>query len=98
MTVFQTHGPSLIFIFSVLYFSYFFVISLFHCRPSLDVAQIEESAGQKLLDMEEEKKQREKELEGLEEQLRQCTARSQITDSELQYLFIRLCCCMENAT
>ncbi|KAM7386343.1 hypothetical protein PAMA_009122 [Pampus argenteus] len=51
-----------------------------------DVAQIEENAGQRLLDMEEEKKQREMELESLEEQLRQCTAKSQITDSELQFL------------
>ncbi|XP_070779863.1 kinetochore protein Spc24 [Enoplosus armatus] len=51
-----------------------------------DVAQIEESAGQRLLDMEEEKKQREGELDSLHEQLRQCTAKSQITDSELQFL------------
>lgn len=51
-----------------------------------DVAQIEESAGQRLLDMEEDKKQRDNELETLEEQLRQCTAKSQITDSELQFL------------
>ncbi|KAM7372415.1 hypothetical protein PAMP_009582 [Pampus punctatissimus] len=51
-----------------------------------DVAQIEENAGQRLLDMEEEKKQREMELESLEEQLRQCTAKSQMTDSELQFL------------
>lgn len=36
--------------------------------------------------MEEEKQQRERELESLEEQLRQCTAKSQIADSELQYL------------
>ncbi|XP_044187579.1 kinetochore protein Spc24 isoform X1 [Thunnus albacares] len=51
-----------------------------------DVAQIEESAGQRLLDMEEQKKQREMELQSLEDQLRQCTAKSQITDSELQFL------------
>ncbi|XP_041634138.1 kinetochore protein Spc24 [Cheilinus undulatus] len=51
-----------------------------------DVAQIEESAGQRLLDMEEEKKQREMELDGLEEQLRQCSAKNQITESELQFL------------
>ncbi|XP_044038376.1 kinetochore protein Spc24 [Siniperca chuatsi] len=51
-----------------------------------DVAQIEESAGQRLLDMEEEKKQREQELESLHEQLRQCTAKSQTSDSELQFL------------
>ncbi|CAK6960343.1 kinetochore protein Spc24 [Scomber scombrus] len=51
-----------------------------------DVAQIEESAGQRLMDMEEEKKEREKELDSLEEQLRQCIAKSQITDSELQFL------------
>ncbi|GAA6215502.1 kinetochore protein Spc24 [Lates japonicus] len=49
-------------------------------------AQIAESVGQRLLDMEEEKKQRERELESLEEQLRQCIAKSQITDSELQFL------------
>uniref|UniRef100_A0A3P8TAG3 Kinetochore protein Spc24 n=1 Tax=Amphiprion percula TaxID=161767 RepID=A0A3P8TAG3_AMPPE len=51
-----------------------------------DVAQIEESVGQRLLDMEEEKKHKDKELENLEEQLRQCSAKSQITDSELQFL------------
>lgn len=51
------------------------------------MAQTEESAGQRLLDMEEEKKQRESELANLGEQLRQCTAKSQITDSELQYPF-----------
>ncbi|XP_074553215.1 kinetochore protein Spc24 [Halichoeres trimaculatus] len=51
-----------------------------------DVAQIEESAGQRLLDMEEEKKHREMELEDLEEQLRQSTAKSQITESEIQFL------------
>ncbi|XP_076609554.1 kinetochore protein Spc24 [Chaetodon auriga] len=50
------------------------------------VAEIEESASQRLLDLEEEKKHREHELESLEEQLRQCTAKSQITDSELQFL------------
>uniref|UniRef100_A0A3B4UZW6 Kinetochore protein Spc24 n=1 Tax=Seriola dumerili TaxID=41447 RepID=A0A3B4UZW6_SERDU len=49
-------------------------------------AQIEESVGQRLLNMEEEKKQREKELKSLEEQLRQCIAKSQITDSELHFL------------
>ncbi|XP_035470723.1 kinetochore protein Spc24 isoform X1 [Scophthalmus maximus] len=49
-------------------------------------AQIEESVGQRLLDMEEEKQQRDRELEGLEQQLRQCMAKSQITDSELQFL------------
>lgn len=46
--------------------------------------EIEESVGQRLLDMEEEKQRREKDLESLEEQLRQGTAKSQITDSELQ--------------
>ncbi|XP_026204993.1 kinetochore protein Spc24 [Anabas testudineus] len=49
-------------------------------------AEIEECVGQRLLDMEEEKQQRERELESLEEQLRQCTAKSQISDSELQFL------------
>lgn len=59
--------------------------------PSPDVAQTEESVGQRLLDMEEQKKQRESELEILEEQLKQYTAKSQITDSELQYL-LYICC------
>lgn len=63
--------------------------SLNHCHLSADVAQTEECAGQKLLDMEEQKKQRESELERLEEQLKQYTAKSQLTDSELQYP--RLC-------
>ncbi|XP_029364909.1 kinetochore protein Spc24 [Echeneis naucrates] len=49
-------------------------------------AQIEESVGQRLLDKEEEKKQKVRELENLAEQLRQCIAKSQITDSELQFL------------
>uniref|UniRef100_A0A3B4UZU9 Kinetochore protein Spc24 n=1 Tax=Seriola dumerili TaxID=41447 RepID=A0A3B4UZU9_SERDU len=44
------------------------------------------NVGQRLLNMEEEKKQREKELKSLEEQLRQCIAKSQITDSELHFL------------
>ncbi|KAM4530100.1 kinetochore protein Spc24 [Odontesthes bonariensis] len=51
-----------------------------------DMAQIEERVGQRLLDMQEEKKCRDVELESLEEQLRQCTAKSQITDSEIQLL------------
>nr|XP_057906094.1 kinetochore protein Spc24 isoform X2 [Doryrhamphus excisus] len=51
-----------------------------------DVAQEEENVGQRLLDMKEEKKLREKELDGLEEQLRRCTAKSQTMDSELQFL------------
>ncbi|XP_075888678.1 kinetochore protein Spc24 [Nelusetta ayraudi] len=51
-----------------------------------DVAQAEESAGQRLLDMEEQKKQRQSELEDVEEHLRQCMAKSQMTDSELQFL------------
>ncbi|XP_059204600.1 kinetochore protein Spc24 [Centropristis striata] len=51
-----------------------------------DVAQTEEGAGQRLLDMEEQQKQRDKELEILDEQLRKCTAKSQMTDSELQFL------------
>ncbi|KAG7216167.1 hypothetical protein INR49_029015 [Caranx melampygus] len=55
-------------------------------RRAKQEAQIEESVGQRLLNMEEEKKQRERELESLEEQLRQCTAKSQMTDSELQFL------------
>ncbi|KAJ0058051.1 hypothetical protein NL108_007262, partial [Boleophthalmus pectinirostris] len=53
---------------------------------SPEVAQIEESAGQRLLDMQKEQKRREQECNSLEEQLRQCTAKSQITDSELQFL------------
>ncbi|XP_020793065.1 kinetochore protein Spc24 [Boleophthalmus pectinirostris] len=52
----------------------------------MEVAQIEESAGQRLLDMQKEQKRREQECNSLEEQLRQCTAKSQITDSELQFL------------
>ncbi|XP_017272156.1 kinetochore protein Spc24 isoform X2 [Kryptolebias marmoratus] len=51
-----------------------------------DTAQIEETAGQRLLDMEKEKKHREEELENLEVQLRQYTAKSQITDSEIEFL------------
>ncbi|XP_047214382.1 kinetochore protein Spc24-like isoform X1 [Girardinichthys multiradiatus] len=51
-----------------------------------DTAQIEESAGKRLLDMEEQKEHRQKELENLEEQLQQCTAKSLITDSEIQFL------------
>ncbi|XP_069004634.1 kinetochore protein Spc24 [Embiotoca jacksoni] len=50
------------------------------------VAQSEESTGQRLLDMEEEMKQRETEKGSAEEHLRQCAAKSQITDSELQFL------------
>ncbi|CAL9693478.1 unnamed protein product [Knipowitschia caucasica] len=52
----------------------------------MDVAQIEENAGQRLLDLQEEQSRREQECNHLEEQLRQCTAKSQITDSELQFL------------
>ncbi|KAK2894215.1 kinetochore protein Spc24 [Channa argus] len=48
--------------------------------------EIQEGVGQRFLDMEEEKQQRERDLMNLEEQLRQCTAKSQITDSELQFL------------
>ncbi|XP_037544401.1 kinetochore protein Spc24 [Nematolebias whitei] len=51
-----------------------------------ETAEIEESAGQRLLDMKEVKKHREEELENLEEQLRRCTAKSQIVDSEIQFL------------
>lgn len=51
-----------------------------------EFSQTEEFVGQTLLDLQEEQKQREKELNSLEEQLRQCTAKSQITDSELQLL------------
>ncbi|XP_028268604.1 kinetochore protein Spc24 isoform X1 [Parambassis ranga] len=51
-----------------------------------ELAQIEESASRRLLDKEEEKKQKQTELDDLEEQLKQCTARSQISDSELQLL------------
>lgn len=65
--------------------------SLYHRPLSPDVAQTEESVGQRLLDMEEQKKKRENELESVEEQLRQYTAKSQITDSELQYL-LHVCC------
>ncbi|XP_029014630.1 kinetochore protein Spc24 [Betta splendens] len=48
--------------------------------------EIAESVGQKVLDMEEEKQQRERDLESLEEQLRQVTAKGQMADSELQFL------------
>lgn len=65
--------------------------SLCHRPLSPDVAQTEERVGQRLLDMEGQKKKRENELECVEEQLRQYTAKSQITDSELQYL-LRVCC------
>ncbi|XP_054891555.1 kinetochore protein Spc24 [Poeciliopsis prolifica] len=51
-----------------------------------DMAQVEERAGQRLLDMEEKKQHRQKELEDLEEQLQRCTAKSQIMDSEIQFL------------
>ncbi|KAM4717624.1 kinetochore protein Spc24 [Anableps anableps] len=51
-----------------------------------DMAQIEENAGQRLLDMEEQKKHKQQELANLEEQLQQYTAKSQITDSEIQFL------------
>ncbi|XP_068575271.1 kinetochore protein Spc24 [Cebidichthys violaceus] len=51
-----------------------------------DVAQVEERASQMLLDMEEEKTRRDRELESLGEQLRQATAKSQMSDSELQFL------------
>ncbi|TNN58594.1 Kinetochore protein Spc24 [Liparis tanakae] len=51
-----------------------------------DVAEIEERAGQTLMDMEEEKMRQERELESLGEQLRQATAKSQMTDAELQFV------------
>ncbi|XP_072298327.1 kinetochore protein Spc24 [Eucyclogobius newberryi] len=50
------------------------------------MAQIEEHAGQRLQDLQDEQKRREQEYHGLEEQLRQCTAKSQMTDSDLQFL------------
>uniref|UniRef100_A0A1A8HN38 Kinetochore protein Spc24 n=1 Tax=Nothobranchius korthausae TaxID=1143690 RepID=A0A1A8HN38_9TELE len=51
-----------------------------------DMVQTEESVSQKLLDTEEAVKIRAEELENLEEQLSQCTAKSQIADSEIQFL------------
>ncbi|KAM8844271.1 kinetochore protein Spc24 isoform 1-T2 [Spinachia spinachia] len=51
-----------------------------------DVGEIEERAGQMLLDMEEEKTSRDGELRSLGEQLRQAAAKSQMADSELQFL------------
>ncbi|XP_008328969.1 kinetochore protein Spc24 [Cynoglossus semilaevis] len=51
-----------------------------------EATQIEETVGQQLLDLEEEKQQREQELKNLEEQLRQCIAKSQISDSEIDLL------------
>lgn len=71
---------------SLLSVSYSFVFSLLTVLRPPDVAQIEESVGQRLLDMEDKTKRVEQELESLKEQLRQYTAKSQITDSELQYL------------
>lgn len=59
-------------------------VSLFFLL-SPDVVQIEEDAGQRLLDMEEEKHLRDQELRSLEEQLSQLTAKSQTSDSEIQY-------------
>ncbi|KAK1877171.1 Kinetochore protein Spc24 [Dissostichus eleginoides] len=51
-----------------------------------DMSQLEEAAGQRLMDMEEEKNRREEELQILEDQLRKSSAKSQMTDSELQFL------------
>lgn len=73
-----------LFIYSVVYF--------LHLSHRLDLAQTEENAGQRLLNMEEQKKQRAMDLENIEEQLRQFTAKSQIIDSELQYL-LYVCLC-----
>ncbi|XP_064842624.1 kinetochore protein Spc24-like isoform X1 [Oncorhynchus masou masou] len=50
------------------------------------VVQCEDEASQKLLDMEGQKSQAERELDSLEQELQQCTARSQNMDSELQFL------------
>lgn len=62
-----------------------------NCCPSSGVAQAEENAGQKLLDMEEQKQQRQSQLEDLEEELRQKTAKSHMTESELQYPSVHTC-------
>ncbi|KAJ7984211.1 hypothetical protein DPEC_G00362310 [Dallia pectoralis] len=51
-----------------------------------DVVQCEEKVGQKLLDMEVQKSQADGDLDSLEQDLQQCTARSQTMDSELQFL------------
>ncbi|KAM9780430.1 kinetochore protein Spc24 [Neosynchiropus ocellatus] len=51
-----------------------------------DMAQVEETVAETLLDMEREKEEREEELVRLEKELRQRTAKSQITDSEIQFL------------
>ncbi|XP_076006257.1 kinetochore protein Spc24 [Genypterus blacodes] len=51
-----------------------------------DVALNEERVSQRLLDMEEERKQKEKDLESLEVELRQRKAKRQQTDSEVQLL------------
>lgn len=47
-------------------------------------AEVAEGVAQRLLDVEERKRQTETDLESLEEQLKQATARSQMADSELQ--------------
>ncbi|XP_010872828.1 kinetochore protein Spc24 isoform X2 [Esox lucius] len=51
-----------------------------------DLVQCEEKVGQKLLDVEVQKSQAERELVSLEQELQQCIARSQTMDSELQFL------------
>lgn len=60
-----------------------------------DLALSEENAGQRLLDMENHKKQRALEHDNVEKQLRQYTAKNQMVDSELQYplsmFFFTLC-------
>lgn len=68
-----------VFICRVYYISYSFI------PLSSDLALSEENAGQRLLDMENHKKQRALEHDKVEKQLRQYTAKNQIMDSELQY-------------
>ncbi|XP_077414131.1 kinetochore protein Spc24 isoform X2 [Vanacampus margaritifer] len=51
-----------------------------------DMVQQEECAAHRLAAMEEKKLLQSKKMESLDEQLRQCTAKNQLSDSELQYL------------
>ncbi|XP_053708243.1 kinetochore protein Spc24 [Synchiropus splendidus] len=51
-----------------------------------DMAQVEETVAQSLLDLEREKEAREEGLVKLEKELKQSTAKSQITDSEIEFL------------
>lgn len=71
-------------IFKRLFLHLLYFLFLYH---GSDLALSEENAGQRLLDMENQKKQRALELEHVEEQLRRYNAKNQMIDSELQYPF-----------